>query len=99
MEKLVRDLIPHLMEKRGQTPNYHVAEDGEFEKRLFDKLLEKANELRADHSIQEFADMMDIMETIKQLKGYSWDDVDEARRKKYSEKGAFEKKYILITGH
>ena len=96
MEKLVRDLIPAILQKKGEKPNFYVAEDSQFEKKLFDKLLEEIMEFSQDHSIEEFADVMEVLESIRKLKKYTWDEIDTFRNQKRIEKGGFDKKLVLI---
>ncbi len=98
MVKLVRDLIPQIMVKRGQNPNFYIADNEEYEKRLFDKLSEEVKEMTLDHSIDEFADVMEVLESIRQLKKFTWEEIENVQRNKREQRGGFGKRYILMNG-
>jgi len=54
--KLVRDKIPEIIEKNGDTAKIHIASDEEFAHKLSEKLLEEVEEFREDHDLTELAD-------------------------------------------
>lgn len=94
--KLVRDKIPQNIEAKGKKCNYYVLEDDEYKKELDKKLFEEANEFIADHSIEEMADLMEVVEAIQKNYNLSKEEMEKVRLEKKSKKGGFEEKIYLI---
>jgi len=94
-DKLVRDKIPEYVLAKGCKPVYHIAESEEYRTKLKAKLLEEANEFIADESIEEFADLMEVVEAIAAYKRFSSEAVVAMRDKKAAERGRFAKRIIL----
>lgn len=93
--KLVRDRIPEIIELDGSTCEYHVADNGEYERMLHAKLLEEANEFIQKPSAEELAD---ILEVVDALRKYHKIDITELKHQKIMKKtnrGGFDKKFIL----
>ena len=93
--KLVRDKIPDVLNERNIPNTFHVADAVEYEEKLFHKLLEEANEVMSDRNIEELADMYEVLDAIKKLKGFSDEEIAAVRNKKLEEKGGFEKRIVL----
>lgn len=93
--KLVRDNIPKVLEDKGIPNKYHVADEIEYEEKLFHKLLEESQDLLTERNVEELGDVYEILEAIKVLKGFSDEEVKTAREIKKKEKGSFEKRIIL----
>ncbi len=93
--KLVRDHIPKVLDEKGIPNKYHIADAIEFEEKLFHKLLEEAKEVVDDRNVDELADIYEILDAIKKLKGFSDEEIEKAQTKKREEKGGFEKHVIL----
>ncbi len=94
--KLVRDKIPKSIEALGKKCNYYVLEEKEYKKELDKKLLEEANEFIADHSIEEIADLMEVVEAIKKSYNLKNEEIEKIRLEKKSKKGGFEEKIYLM---
>ena len=60
------------------------------------KLFEEAHEFIEEHSVEELADLMEVINAIIKLKNISLENVEEARRIKNDKKGKFENKVYLI---
>lgn len=93
MFKLIRDNIPELMVKEGQTLNYAVAQNEELYIGLLrGKLIEEVNEyLAVGDSIEELVDIKTVLDYL------IGDRVEEFQRvydEKLKEHGGFEKRYI-----
>ena len=54
--KLVRDKIPKIIEKDGQTPVIHIANKKEYKQKLLEKLQEEVDEFLKDQNQEELAD-------------------------------------------
>lgn len=93
--KLVRDRIIEIIEAKGGKAKWHVAVDEEYESKLLEKAVEEATELMKDPSIGEVADVLEVIEAICELKGFSEADVQTAKAKKAAERGGFKKRIIL----
>ena len=95
--KLVRDKIPDAINKaEGRKANYKILSDEEYLKELDKKLFEEAHEFIEEHSVEELADLTEVIHAIMKYKGISLENVMEARRIKNNKKGAFENKIYLI---
>lgn len=94
-DKLVRDKIPDYIRKKGSEPLYHVADEQEYRKKLYEKLGEEVGEFSEDSSTEELADILEILYAIRDYKGISPEEFEEIRKKKADERGAFVKRIIL----
>ncbi len=93
--KLVRDRIPEIIETKGQTCKTHIAEEIEYTTKLKEKLQEEAAEFAKDDNIEELADLMEVVEAIKKLKGFDSAELEKVRLEKHEKRGGFEKRIIL----
>ena len=89
--KIVRDRIPEIIEKSGRTPIYDVVSIDEAIEGLETKLSEELEEYMADHSLEEMADLLEVMHGILFLKGISWEELENVRLAKRAERGGFER--------
>lgn len=94
-DKLVRDRIPDIISSKGEMYRIHTADDTEYERMLFEKLREETEELICDKTIDEVADVLEVIDAIASFKGFSRESVDRAKQKKYEERGGFSKRIIL----
>ena len=94
-DKLIRDNIPEIIIAKGGTPKFHVADDAEYWEKLKRKLLEEVAEWMKDESIEEMADVFEVLTAILKTKGWGLEKVIEIQKKKREERGGFEKKLIL----
>lgn len=93
--KLVRDKIPEHVRKKGGKPVFHVADDREYWRRLKEKLLEEVKEFLQDESVEEMADVQEVIDAICRYKDFGKTEIELIRKKKLQERGAFNKKIIL----
>lgn len=91
--KLVRDKIPAQLDAKGVAYEKTVASPEEYKSELIKKLLEEANEFLADESIEELADVCEVVAALRTLPEYA--DVESARLKKLEERGGFAERFIL----
>ena len=95
--KLVRDKIPENINKmEGRKANYKVLNDYEYLQELDKKLFEEAHEFIEEHSIEELADLMEVISSIVHAQNISMEEVEKARINKKNEKGGFYNKIYLI---
>ena len=96
--KLVRDKIPEVINNSdGKKANYKILNDNEYLQELDKKLFEEAHEFVEEHSVDELADLMEVIYVIMKTKNISFEDVKIARDVKNKKKGAFNDKVYLIS--
>ena len=95
--KLVRDNIPIIIEKRGQLASFRILEDEEYSYCLRQKLNEEVAEFQQDRNLEELADILEVVYALSEDLGYSKEDLMEAYRKKHEERGGFSKRILLVS--
>lgn len=93
--KLVRDKIPEVILADNCTPITRILSDEEYLKELNIKLKEELEEYQESGSVEELADMMEVMLGILDAKGVSFNDFEDIRKQKVFKRGAFKKKIYL----
>lgn len=99
-KKLVRDLIPEIIAKSGSIANTRILEDSEYQIELRTKLKEETEEyfLSKDdaHSLEELADILEVIHSLVETHGANWEELDKIRAHKAAKRGAFQKRIYLI---
>ncbi|MBP1564581.1 MAG: nucleoside triphosphate pyrophosphohydrolase [Oscillospiraceae bacterium] len=93
--KLVRDLIPEIIEKSGKKCIVEVMDKDTYIEYLDKKLSEELNEYQEDKSLEELADLLEVVYAVTVARGYSVDELEKLRAKKAEERGGFEKRLLL----
>ncbi len=93
--KLVRDRIPEIIEASGKACTVETLTDEKYIAMLDAKLNEELAEYQESKSLEELADLLEVMGAVVKAKGYTWDDLTEIRKKKRELRGGFEKKLLL----
>lgn len=94
--KLVRDNIPQIVENSGRRAHTRVAKSkDEFSALLNQKLQEEGNEFLEAPSVEEAADIYEVLRAMCDLNEISLDDVVVEADRKRSEKGGFTNRVIL----
>ena len=91
--KLVRDKIPGILDKKGISYERRIASAEEYKTELIKKLSEEVKEFGEAGDPEELADILEVIEALKTLPEYK--DVEELRLKKQKERGGFEERIIL----
>lgn len=94
-DKLVRDKIPEYIRKKGGKPITRIADDAEYWQKLKDKLREEIKEFDEAETIEEMADILEVIYAICGHKKFDRKMLEAARKKKAEERGGFKKKIIL----
>ena len=94
--KLVRDKIPEIIKKNGQVAKLRKLDDDEYLNALNHKLEEEVTEYFEDGSIEELADVMEVVYAIVKHKGLSLDEFEVMRTKKLDERGGFDGRILLV---
>ncbi|MCA0987077.1 nucleoside triphosphate pyrophosphohydrolase [Guptibacillus algicola] len=97
--KLVRDRIPEIIAKNGQTYEAINLSEGEFKVELRRKLLEEVNEyLEAssdEDAISELCDVIEVVRSLAGVHGKSYEDVEMVRGEKEETRGVFAERVFL----
>lgn len=92
MGKLVRDKIPEIIVADGKTPITRILDEEEYLCELDKKLNEEVAEYQGDKSLEEMADVLEVLFVICEGRGYSIDDLMAVKKKKQDERGSFKKR-------
>ena len=94
--KLVRDFIPDIIEKSGQWCLTRTAVDKkEHLSLLRDKILEETDEFIEDPSLEEAADILEVLITFCTIYDLSLNDVIKTAERKAAKRGGFKRGIIL----
>lgn len=95
-DKLVRDKIPEIIKQNGDTSVTHIANDKEYWQKLKKKLSEEVQEfIESDGSLEEFADIMEVLKAIREFKNIDSGEVENIRQEKSAKRGGFAERIIL----
>lgn len=93
--KLVRDRIPELIVNRGAFPQLRIAPEDELHGWLLKKLKEEADEFSINPSVEELADILEVVKALAKDIGSSFDEVSKAGDAKRDSNGAFDRRFVL----
>ena len=93
--KLVRDKIPQIIEASGKTCVTEVLSQEDYLRELDRKLSEELSEYRQSKSLEELADLLEVMGAVVKARGYTWDDLTRVRKEKRAARGAFDQRIYL----
>ena len=98
MGKLVRDLIPRIIEESGRTPVTSVVTGDDLIQALKDKLREEAQEVfdaPADKVIEELADVQEVIAALISELKIDEQELKQVQDAKREERGGFTSGIIL----
>jgi predicted house-cleaning noncanonical NTP pyrophosphatase (MazG superfamily) len=93
--KLVRDKIPEIIVQSGKKAVCRTLSDSEYIEQLDRKLNEECAEYQADKSIEEMADVLEVLYAIAKARGYSVGELERIRSEKAAKRGGFAEKIFL----
>jgi predicted house-cleaning noncanonical NTP pyrophosphatase (MazG superfamily) len=93
--KLVRDKIPDILKGNKVKFKSHTANKKEYLDKLYEKLIEEFEEFKAKPSIDEFGDMLEVLESIGKYYNFDLMEIKMRKKLKKDTNGGFEKKIIL----
>ena len=93
--KLVRDRIPEIIEASGKTCVVEVMSQDAYIQALDAKLNEELAEYQQSKSLEELADLLEVMGAVVKARGYTWDDLTRIRKEKRAQRGAFDQRILL----
>lgn len=94
-QKLVRDRIPEIIEADGKICVTETLSDSRYLEMLDAKLAEELAEYRESKSLEELADLLEVMKAVVQARGWTWNQLEQVRQEKAMQRGGFEKKILL----
>lgn len=89
MGKLVRDRIPEIIKADGKNKITRILLEEECLQELDKKLNEEVAEYLADKSIEEMADVLELLFAICEARGYSIEQLMKVKQNKQDERGGF----------
>lgn len=99
--KLVRDLVPQVIERSNKKCNIRILNDEEFISELHKKLHEEMKEYLScqtkKEALEELADLLEILHTLTEYHGFNVDELEATRLQKAQERGGFKEKIFLIN--
>ena len=93
--KLVRDKIPEIIEKDGKQCVCSILSDADYLLMLDQKLNEELQEYQESKSMEELADLLEVMHAVMLARGSSMDEVEQIRIQKAEKRGGFAKRILL----
>ena len=93
--KLVRDRIPEIIKSDGKTCTIEILPNNRYLQMLDAKLDEELAEYQESKSLDELADLLEVIRAVVKVRGWSWEQLEQARREKAANRGGFEKKILL----
>ena len=94
--KAIRDKIPEIIRKSGNNCTVKQLSDTDFLVELERKLSEELKEYQESKSVEELADILEVIYRISELRGKTKIELDAIQNKKRTERGGFEKNLFLI---
>lgn len=94
--KLVRDRIPEIIEASGKTCLTAVLSEEAYLHMLDLKLNEELAEYQESKSVEELADLVEVIAAAAKARGYSWDRLMKVRNEKLQQRGGFDQKILLL---
>lgn len=93
--KLVRDKIPEILDSKGLSYLAFKVGDQEMMPYLKKKLFEEVEEFSEEPSINELADIQEVIYALLDELGHTREHLEQTRREKELARGAFSEKWIL----
>ncbi len=94
--KLVRDRIPEIIQENGQLCRTRILTDSEYITALDAKLQEEYGEYKESRSIEELADIFEVLCAMAACNGFSKEDLIAAQERKRVDRGGFEDRILLL---
>ena len=95
--KAIRDKIPEIIKNSGNNCNVKKLTDDEFLIEIEAKLREELEEYFQSKSVEELADIIEVVNRISVLRGVSEEELEKIREKKSTERGKFDENLFLLN--
>lgn len=93
--KLVRDRIPEIIEADGKRCSVETLSDEEYLLLLERKLDEELAEYQDSKSLEELADLLEVIQAVVKARGWTMAELERVRAEKAAERGGFDEKILL----
>ena len=93
--KLVRDKIPEIIKQSGKQCVCSILSENDYLLLLDQKLNEELQEYQESKSMEELADLLEVMHAVALARGSSIEEVEQIRIQKAEKRGGFEKRILL----
>ena len=93
--KLVRDKIPEIIEASGKECVTEQLSEDAYLRALEEKLHEELAEYQQSKSLEELADLLEVMEAVVKARGSTWEELTQIRKEKCAARGAFDDRIFL----
>lgn len=93
--KLVRDRIPEIIESSGKRCICTVLSDEAYITMLDEKLNEELAEYQESKSLEELADLLEVMQATVIARGYTLEELERVRAEKAAKRGGFAERLLL----
>ena len=94
-DKLVRDRIPEIIRESGKECVCRVLTEAEYIGKLEEKLGEELAEYLESGSMEEIADLLEVIHAVIAARGSSMAEVETIRRNKAAARGGFAERLLL----
>jgi len=98
--KLVRDKIIDIIEKKGVSHNFRILDDLEYYRELKKKLYEEVNEFEQttneSDTLEELADILELIHAVLKVHNMNFESLEAVRMEKLEQRGGFDKRLFLI---
>ena len=91
--KLMRDRIPEIIEVDGKSCVCETLSDEDYITLLDQKLNEELAEYQKSKSLEELADLLEVMQTVVKARGWTLEELERVRADKVAKRGGFEKRF------
>ena len=95
--KLVRDKIPQIIEANGGKAHTRILSEEEYCQLLEAKLDEEVGEYHQDKTVEELADILEVVYALATAQGVSLAQLQEAYEQKHQARGGFAQRILLIS--
>ena len=93
--KLVREKIPEIIMRSGKHCEFSTLDDSDFLAMLDAKLIEELNEYQESKSLEELADLLEVIMAVAKARGSSFDEIEAIRKDKVEKRGGFYNRILL----
>ena len=93
--KLVRDRIPQIIEASGKICATEILSDEAYLRMVDAKLDEELAEYHSDQTIEELANLLEVIYAAAMARGYTLEQLESVRAAKAEKRGAFANKILL----
>lgn len=95
--KLVRDRIPEIIEADGKICTWETLSEVAYLQLLDEKLNEELAEYQERKSLEELADLLEVVQAVVRARGWTSEQLEQLRADKAARRGGFAKRILLTS--